>query len=147
MKNNYPYLIISLLTISIAATAQNPGGKELLQLSILYHDPEGKWDQGAFQLPLYESRPNGGYRLTDILLDNNRQVFQLKQIRGKDRLSRYLSPDSCHVTWNYQSDITEENQKRLRLQCDGGNTFFKDYYTYLSGLPMKLKDPGTQIGH
>ena len=139
------FLLVWALTTPITSFSQNLSAQEVLQKSIQYHDPGNKWEKGSFLLPLYESRPNGGYRLTDVLLDNGQQVFQLQQIRGKDRLSRYLSPDSCGVSWNYQSNISAENQKRLRLHCNGGNTFFKDYYAYLYGLPMKLQDPGTQI--
>ena len=40
------------------------------------------------------------------------------------------------------------SQKQLRrtnaLNCDRG-FMYKNYYTYLYGLPMKLKDPGTII--
>ena len=120
--------------------------KDILQKSIQYHDPQGNWEKGQFLFPIYESRPNGNYRLTDVKLDNYHRTFELSQIRAKDRVYRFLSSDSCEVQWNYQKEINQENQKKLRLHCNGGNDFFRNYYAYLYGLPMKLKDPGAIIG-
>lgn len=128
-----------------AAFPQIDNARALVQKSIQYHDPAGKWEKGAFHFPLYESRPNGGYRLTDIWLDNQRSTFELRQIRGKDRLYRYLGPETCRVEWNYRTEVPAEARENLRLHCDGGNTFYRNYYGYLYGLPMKLQDPGTII--
>ncbi len=139
------FFVIIFFTNSIIGFSQSSEAESLLEKSIQYHDPEGKWIKGEFHFPLYESRPNGSYRLTDVKLDNKRRTFELTQIRGKDRLSRYLSPDSCAVEWNYQSNIEDGLKKSLRLHCDGGNDFYRNYYAYLYGLPMKLKDPGTLI--
>lgn len=140
------YLLYVLLSFAALAEAQTLSSTELLQKSIQYHDPQEKWAGGAFEFPLYESRPNGSYRLTDVIIDNGASTFELTQIRGRDRLHRYLGPDSCRVEWNYQSDIPPNRQQQLRLNCDGGNSYFRDYYGYLYGLPMKLTDPGTIIG-
>ena len=140
-------MILSILMICTFPTfSQTPTPQQLLQKSIQYHDPAGRWEKGAFHFPIYESRPNGGYRLTDVMLNNQKGTFALQQIRGKDRLHRYFSADSCSVQWNYEEDISAENQKKLRLNCDGGNAFFYNYYAYLYGLPFKLLDPGTIIG-
>lgn len=119
--------------------------RTLIEKSIQYHDPQGKWEKEKFHFSLYEGRSNGNYRLTDIELNQSKQIFKLTQIRGKDRLYRYLAPDSCEVQWNYSLDIPTEIKEQYRLQCEGGNTFYKNYYSYLYGLPMKLRDPGTQI--
>ena len=45
---------------------------------------------------------------------------------------------------NGSSDFTQEQEKKYRLSCDQAKRT-RDYYTYLYGLPMKLKDPGTII--
>ncbi len=139
------FLVYLILMMPFAGFAQGNKAEDILNKSIQYHDPAGKWENSRFHLPLYESRPSGGYRLTDIFIDNARQSFQVFQIRGKDRLQRYLSPDSCGVIWNHDRSVPEETAKSLRLNCNGGNVFYRDYYTYLYGLPMKLKDPGTSI--
>jgi hypothetical protein len=125
--------------------SQSTEAETLLQKSIDYHDPSGKWKKGTFHLPIYESRPDGEYRLTDVTLDNQKQIFELAQIRGKDRLHRYLGPDSCGYSFNFETNLSDEIKGKLRLNCVGGNDFYRNYYVYLYGLPMKLKDPGTNI--
>jgi hypothetical protein len=40
--------------------------------------------------------------------------------------------------------LTDEVKKKQNLTCDRAN-MYKNYYSYLYGLPMKLKDPGTII--
>ena len=125
--------------------AQAFNAEAILQKSIQYHDPDGNWEKGQFHFPIYESRPNGNYRLTDVKLDNFNRTFELHQIRAKDRVFRFLGPDTCTVQWNYEEEISQDKQKQLRLNCEGGNDFYRDYYAYLYGLPMKLKDPGTII--
>ncbi|MEL7121590.1 MAG: DUF6503 family protein [Bacteroidota bacterium] len=135
---------IVFLTFQIL-NAQSQSAEQVLQKSIQYHDPEGKWESGEFHFPLHESRPNGAYRLTDVKLDNEIGEFELKQIRGKDRVYRYLSTEACDALWNYEPVTSKEQKERLRLNCDGGNEFYRNYYAYLYGLPMKLKDPGTII--
>ena len=44
----------------------------------------------------------------------------------------------------YINNRTTEEKKENNLSCDRAN-LYKNYYTYLYGLPMKLKDPGTNI--
>lgn len=136
---------ISLIFSNQSIFTQSLSSTELIEKSIAYHDPQNQWNQSKFHLPIYESRPNGGYRLTDLYLDNANQTFELMQIRGKDRLYRYLSSDSCSTQWNYSTTVPSEQQKKLRLNCTGGNAWYRDYYSYLYGMPMKLKDPGTHI--
>lgn len=138
------FIIVSLLA-TFQIFAQQSEAAVLLKKSIQYHDPTGKWTSGTFHFPLYESRPDGGYRLTDIHLDNRRQIFEVEQIRGKDRVHRYLSLDSCGVRFNHSAEISKDIKQNLRLNCEGGNKFYRNYYAYLYGLPMKLKDPGTLI--
>ncbi len=138
-------ILFLFFSLPFSIFSQKSEAESLLEKSIQYHDPTGKWETSTFHFPLYESRPDGGYRLTDIKLDNQMGVFEVAQIRGKDRVQRYLSADSCGVRYNHSAAISDDIKKRLRLNCEGGNDFYRNYYAYLYGLPMKLKDPGTII--
>ena len=40
--------------------------------------------------------------------------------------------------------LSKEEAKAKKMNCERGD-FMKNYYTYLYGLPMKLRDPGTII--
>ena len=117
--------------------------EEVLEKSIRYHDPNGTWEKGSFQFSFHESRPTS-YRLTDVVLNNSRQTFQLFQRSGKDQFLRYAGPEGCRHEFNGSKDIPEDIRKKYRLSCER-STMFKNYYSYLWGLPMKLRDPGAII--
>lgn len=138
------FFFLFLFTAANALIAQSEA-ESILDKSIQYHDPGNNWSTGVFHFPLYEGRANGNYRLTDIIFNNGKQHFEMKQIRGKERIYRLQNPSNCVTEWNHNPSIDPEIAKRYRLDCDGGNAFIRDYYGYLYGLPMKLKDPGTII--
>ncbi|MEO0726990.1 MAG: DUF6503 family protein [Bacteroidota bacterium] len=120
-------------------------GASLLAKSINYHDPNGVWETEGIDIKLYESRPGGGYRLTDLAFNSNQETFLLDQRRGRDHIVRELRPDGCAFKLNGQeADFSEEEIRRFRLSCEG-NELYKNYYSYLWGLPMKLTDPGTIV--
>lgn len=120
-------------------------GAELVERSIQYHDPNSTWETEDISLKLYESRPGGGYRLSDLLINIDQETFVLDQQRGRDHIYRKLAPEQCVTKLNGQENgLTEAQIRQYRLSCEG-NELYKDYYTYLWGLPMKLEDPGTII--
>lgn len=119
-------------------------GPEIVRRSIAYHDPGSRWAQGKFQLALYESRPGGTGRFTELYLDNGQGRFELRQQRETNFLLRVVSADTCQSLLNGRNDLAPAEQQRQRMDC-AGTQFFRNYYAYLWGLPMKLADPGTQI--
>ena len=48
------------------------------------------------------------------------------------------------IAFNGETNISEAVAKENDLSCERAN-LYKNYYTYLYGLPMKLNDEGTQI--
>lgn len=120
-------------------------GAEVLARSITYHDPENKWMTDAHQLRLYESRPGGSYRITDLRIDEGHGQFTMNQRRGRHLIHRAIDPMGCKVMLNGSARFTEEEAKQFRLNCEG-SSLYQNYYNYLWGLPMKLKDEGTIIG-
>lgn len=49
------------------------------------------------------------------------------------------------MTLDGRSEVSEEERAEHRLSCETLRRM-RDYYTYLWGLPMKLRDPGTHLG-
>lgn len=116
----------------------------LLQQSITYHDPDGQW-AGFQQILLFqESRPNGNTREVSVLMDLPGQKFHYQMTDGDLKLERKLDQDQCSASLNGSSDISPEDLKKHRLSCEDIK-FYRNYYQYLWGLPMKLRDPGTQL--
>ncbi len=138
------FLFISLALVLNPLFAQRLTGPELLEKAIIYHDPEGHWPdlQAAFQVTM--KTPNSSDRTSVISLDLPKGRFSLDV--KKDAVSyRYeLQGGDCKITFNGNTEISEEDRKAHHLNCERAQ-LYKNYYTYLYGLPMKLKDPGTVI--
>jgi hypothetical protein len=136
MKTFY-FLAIGLL--SGTAIAQNISATELLEKTMEYHEPQGNWDSfnGTFKVEM--DMPEKPERKSTITINLREQYFNLSEMReGKESFRevngedcRFSDPDGAVVA----SKITDE-------QCER-SVMMKNYYTYLYGLPMKLKDPGT----
>jgi hypothetical protein len=119
-------------------------GTELLDRAIDYHDPKGKWETGVFSLRLYESRPGSDYRLTKLRIDNGAGSFTLERQTGPEHVYRYTDADTCIVLVNGEEKMFVQAEAIEALRCRD-NARYQDYYTYLWGLPMKLRDEGTII--
>lgn len=144
-RPNPHYVRMNTKTLREWAKEEVPGlsGTELINRSIQYHDPEGAWQTANIDLRLYESRPGGGYRISDLLINIDQETFILDQQRGRDHIYRKLAPEQCVTKLNGQeADFSEAEIRQYRLNCEG-NQLYQNYYTYLWGLPMKLQDPGT----
>lgn len=141
MKNLF--LILCMLSGLCFADAQTFTANQLLEKSIKYHDPEGEWPKAKMQLHLTETRPNGSDRKTVLLIDNRRGDFLMEQDMGDYIIRREVSETTCHGSISVKNtSMTEE--PRADLSCERCK-FMRNYYTYLWGLPMKLKDPGTRL--
>lgn len=102
--------------------------EEILNKSISFHDPDGEWSTFKTELTFKETRPNGLDRKAIAILDNSKSFFKLNRY---DEEVYHVEVENCVVE---KGGGTSERGLMLR-----------NYYTYLWGLPMKLKDPGTQL--
>lgn len=134
----YSFLIcfyISVLTI----TAQNITGQELLEKSIHYHDPQGNWNTFNGSLHVTMKTPKGSDRVSKIEINLPEEYFSVQAKRDTVQTTYTMDKGKCRTT------ITDSISKpSRRTPCEMAE-LYKNYYTYLYGLPMKLKDPGTSI--
>ncbi|MCE2613798.1 DUF6503 family protein [Flavobacteriaceae bacterium D16] len=128
----------------LIAIAQQLSGSELLQKAIAYHDPENQWNAFKGEFIVVMESPNRPVRKSKISLDLPRSYFRLNVNRASTKLTYLLEGDNCSLLLNGSKDYTTEEAEAKQLNCERAN-LMKDYYTYLYGLPMKLKDPGTQL--
>ena len=135
---------IALVFIIETGFSQNISGNELLNKAIAYHDPNGNWENFNGTLNVTMEIPNSPNRTTEIKINLPEEYFYSKARRENDIIEFILKKDECEILYNGSSDFSEEIAKEKRLSCDRAN-MYKNYYTYLYGLPMKLKDPGTII--
>lgn len=119
--------------------------QELIAKSIAYHDPEGAWDTAAITLRIVESRPDRPARTTEIRMDAGAGRVAVSrdagegttrfETLGEEIVSRSVAGDETLAEEALaEAGLGEEAVRRLR-----------NYYLYLWGLPMKLRDPGAII--
>lgn len=128
-----------------AASINAQSASDLLDKSIKYHDPHNKWE--SFHGTMYFIQPRAGRSDTttrEVHLHMEKEEFYMKQVSSEKVVTRKLIKDTCVVSLNNDSNLSSETKKKERLNCSDVS-MYKNYYAYLYGLPMKLKDPGTRI--
>ena len=117
-------------------------GEELLNKSISYHDPNNSWKNFNGVMNITMTRPDKSQRNSEVEIDVLRSFFRSKVIQDENTIEQIVENDLCKITLNGKSTFSEDEIKKHRLTC-GFALKMRNYYTYLYGLPMKLKDPGT----
>lgn len=139
------YFFLSIILLfSIDSIAQELTGKELLDKAIAYHDPNDVWDSFKGKLSVTMSTPNGKKRVSTIEINLPEEYFQVISERDSITILQSVTKGNCQLQLNGSHDISEEDKTKHRLTCERAK-MYKNYYTYLYGLPMKLRDPGTLI--
>ena len=123
-------LLFALVMVSCSTgkTIEPKTGRDFINASIRYHDPEANWEDlkatFLFQDSLPPNRENRSYQVS---FDNSKSLMKY-WIEG---LEYSVSEDSV---WIIEGEIDIDRALRMR-----------NYYLYLWGLPMKLADSGTII--
>ncbi|QCE40813.1 DUF6503 family protein [Psychroserpens sp. NJDZ02] len=139
------HLILLFALISFNTTfAQTITGTNLLNKAIKYHDPSNNWNTFNDTLQVTMEIPKSPNRDSKIIINLPKETFYLKTIKDTTITEYTILKDTCKISFNGQSKLSEAIAKANNLSCDRG-TLLKNYYTYLYGLPMKLKDKGTII--
>ncbi|WP_298899511.1 DUF6503 family protein [uncultured Psychroserpens sp.] len=141
--NYLSLLVISLLSFQ-SIIAQDLSGKELLEKAIRYHDPNQNWNTFNGELHISMETPNNSNRDSKIVINLPKTYFYVSATRDSITTEYTVKKDTCSITLNGESNLSEAQKKENNLSCDRAN-LYKNYYTYLYGLPMKLKDKGTII--
>lgn len=137
-------VFILLALLALKGQAQEITALELLDKSIAYHDPEGKWAnfKGSFTIKM--ETPKRPVRTTRIELDFLQQYFKSSVERGGVSTTSQWKAGQCMHWLEGSTTFTAAQAKEHGLNCERTNKM-RNYYVYLYGLPMKLKDPGTQL--
>jgi len=118
--------------------------EELLEKSIQYHDPQGNWAKFNSSLTLASERPNGPTSMRYVTINNTNGGFIMKTNRDSLKLEQGIANDSCYAKINGEMASDTAEIKKYRLHAKR-TRLMRDYFGYLYGLPMKLKDQGTII--
>ncbi|MEP3208247.1 MAG: DUF6503 family protein [Maribacter sp.] len=138
------FFIVLAALVPMASLSQELTGIQLLDKAIAYHDPNNSWSSFKGNLGVTMSTPDGKKRVSTIVLNLSKEYFQLSSTKDGTTLKQTLNKGECELMLNGSTTLSEKDIKTHRLTCERA-TMYKNYYTYLYGLPMKLKDPGTII--
>lgn len=143
----FPGAAAGLLALSCSAPPPAPeepkeSPRELVERSIAYHDPGGVWESAAVELRLVESRPDRPDRTTEIRMDAGNGRVSVTRETG-DGATRFETAGDTIVAREVdgETDLDEEAFAEHGLS-EEGVLRLRNYYLYLWGLPMKLRDPG-----
>jgi hypothetical protein len=124
-------ILLVLLLLLMQCKKGDLSATNILDKSIAYHDPSNKWPLLNTRLNFEEIHMKDSIevtRLTQIWIDNTKGYFKIN--RGGDEIHG-MAMDSCFIE---KGNVDCDRAKRMR-----------NYYLYLWGLPMKLKDAGTLV--
>ncbi|WP_339653036.1 DUF6503 family protein [uncultured Maribacter sp.] len=138
------YLLTVFLLLNFINQAQDITGEELLNHAIAFHDPDGNWKTFNAIMQIEMESPNNGIRSTTIQIDLPSNYFKSTVKKDNFTIESELNNEECTLKLDGSTTISAKVKDSLKISCDRAK-MMKNYYTYLYGLPMKLKDPGTII--
>jgi hypothetical protein len=128
-----------------AEAAPRTPAEELLERSIQFHDPAGLWTSGTVSLAWNGTGSEGEERVAlDLMFYPDESAFAMSgRYRGRE-IAYAASGNELSIAVDGSDRIPEETAEELRLRREDG-FFWRSYFGFLTGLPMKLRDPGTRI--
>lgn len=131
MKSPHSHtFVVALLIMLFGSCDPKLTGSKLIQKSIEYHDPKGQWQELNKVFYFADSRPGKPSRQYTVQIDLPNKFF--KYINNGENLVYEVDGDICVSLPKESKDC----EKAIML---------RNYYGFLWGLPMKLKDRGTEI--
>ena len=121
-----------------------PAAATVVDRSIAHHDPEGRWGNAGFEMSFRETRPDGSERRTRVRFNDRLDAFEILTQREEAAIEGLLAGDDCVLTLDGSTEFSDQEAEKYRLTCERIQ-WLRNYYTYLWGMPMKLRDPGTRV--
>lgn len=126
-------------TPSYAASIPATEAGALLRRSLAYHDPEALWLRRPLVLEWVSTQPDADERVAELAIDNTRGSFALDMHHRGHDLDYTVEGGELSVQVDGTTEITAEVQEAVSLHREDG-FMWRNYFTYLAGLPMKLTD-------
>ncbi|MDG1451550.1 MAG: DUF6503 family protein [Polaribacter sp.] len=128
------------LLLSIATFSQQITGNQLLEKAIHFHDPKGNWKTFNGELFITMKTPDQIKRKSEIRINLPKEYFYIKSYKDASTEEYTVNKGICSKVLGGNKNPSNDHKKT----CKRAN-LYKDYYTFLYGLPMKLKDEGTIV--
>lgn len=138
------FILFTIILFSLHGFSQKFTGEQLLEKAIAYHDPNGNWQSFKGHLFITMEIPDKPNRDSEICIDLPNEFFSVTASFENITTKYVINKDSITITFNGDKNPSEAILKEHRLSKERAK-LYQNYYTYLYGLPMKLKDSGTII--
>jgi len=133
-------VLFLFLLLSIATFSQQITGNQLLEKAIHFHDPKGNWKTFNGELFITMKTPDQIKRKSEIRINLPKEYFYIKSYKDPSTEEYTVNKGICSKVVGGDKNPSNDPKKT----CKRAN-LYKDYYTFLYGLPMKLKDEGTIV--
>lgn len=149
MKQSFKFCIPALLSMTIVyCNAQDLKadltGKEVLEKTINYHDPQGVWDNykgKLFEVTVFASN----YVVKETIeVDRPNDFYLSTCFQEFGTLKRGIDKGKNIFSLNDKPDIPDEIKKNWGISDDGIKQFREQHYGHF-GLPMVYKKSGMTI--
>jgi len=149
MKKLFNFFIPALLSMTIVyCNAQDfktdLKGKEILEKTIKYHDPQGVWDNykgKLFEVTVFTSN----YVVKETIeIDRPNDFYLSTCFQEFGTLKRGIDKGKNIFSLNDKPDIPENIKKNWGISDDGIKQFREQHYGHF-GLPMVIKNSGMTI--
>ncbi len=150
MNARYLFLLLILTILSCRSISKKSAlpseikiAKDLILHSIAYHDPSGNWNNFKSNIEiktdLWKKEGEIQKSTRALFFDRSQRIFKMQSTRDGIELKGAITKDTCYN--QPLSEIPAEKVEKFKsiLGCQG-ITFYKDYFTYLIGLPINLLD-------
>lgn len=132
-----------LVCFTLTCIGQNLTPEQLLSNAISYHDPNGNWTSFNDEFTVVMTTPDASKRTSVISIDLPKEYFSVEATRDTVTTTYTLSKGKCDMRYNGKI-LDSTTTKAKNMTCDRA-LLYKNYYSYLYGLPIKLKDLGTNL--
>ena len=151
-RSCFRHVLALAVLLPVLAKAEGPPTPEwLVQASIAYHDPSRVWSHGQIHLVtevvysemLIESRGlEHPSRIGEMWLAPAWETFRYRSTTGEHTIEYGIEDDRPWTTLDGRADFTDAEREAHGIREPYG---VRDYYEYVFGLPMKLRDRGVNL--
>lgn len=138
------YFLFSICLLTCAILHGQDTADQLIDKSIAFHDPQNNWNSFKSNLSFTTERPDKPNGKRKVTIDNKSKTFSFWAQYEEGILNYSVDKKQPKALWNSSTLIPDEIAKKYRISPDRA-IMYRDYYTYLYGMPMKLKDQGTIV--
>jgi hypothetical protein len=136
-------LLSCLFLFSYCNSAKKPG-QQLIEKTISYHDPEGNWPKLKTRLYLSSTDTAGKENPFQLEIDNETGYFCHVTNKDGKEIVKGVSKGKDFFLIDGKTEFSEEDRKKYKLNSESVKSV-QNFYGFLYGLPMKLRDKGANI--